>query len=76
MSHTVTCYIGEDTACTVIFDYQPEEKATLTDPGCEDDVEITVVEVDGDNVIGDLNETCLSRLKLECFETVEDLASC
>lgn len=65
-------HIGEDTVCTVEFDYSPEEPriyyGTQAHPGCEASVDITGVWVGAGDFYEDLNETCLERLKQECID--------
>jgi hypothetical protein len=68
-----TC-IGEDTVCTVEFDYSPEEEriyyGALAHPGCEESVDITGVWVGNGDFYEDLSKQCLDRLEQECIDYV------
>jgi len=67
--------IGDNTQVLVFFDYQPKEKATNDYPGCDSEVTITNIIIGGiviNNIMEDLNAKCLDRLKMECFEFIEN----
>lgn len=66
-----TC-IGEDTVCTVEFDYskaqEPIYYGPMASPGCEASVDITGVWVGNGDFYEDLSEKCLERLEQECID--------
>ena len=66
--------LGEDVDCVIEYDYQPPERQTMNYPGCDAEVDITGVSIDGisfakpvlDMLIGELN--CDDSLIAEIIE--------
>lgn len=66
--------LGDEIAVTVYFDYQPVERQTLEDPGCDSDVTINAVCVYGDeerDIQRIIKDSVLESLRMECFEHME-----
>lgn len=67
-------YIGDDTKCTVEFDYQPEEQpiyyGPLANPGCDEGVDINAVWLNDDDIYRDLNDACLEQFEQQCIDYV------
>lgn len=75
--HSITTHIGEDIEVLVWFDYQPKEKQTHDDPGCDSEVTINGVmtgNLDGDGgqcLMSVLSTDIMMGLRLQCFESME-----
>ena len=63
MSSTAYTFIGDDIDVTVYYDIQPHEPKTLEYPGCDADIEITAVLIDGACILGCLNQKTLDSIK-------------
>lgn len=63
--------IGEQTV-DVEFDYQPAERMTRDDPGCEAEVTITSVKWRGLELIDDLSSDTIESLVEDGFDSIED----
>ena len=78
MEYSMIGIIGENTLVAVRFDYTPYQPAKLfcemTDSLPAFDAEVTINQVlkAGDNIMGDLSEDCLDRLKIGCFGFMEE----
>jgi hypothetical protein len=75
--HTIKSTIGEDLSVEVSFDYEPAEAMTYDHPGCNADVVNIVAHHIADgmfrkDITDDLSAKCMDRLKMECFESVEN----
>lgn len=69
----ITTFLSDDTEVDVFFDYQPPESATLEYPGCQEEVTINAVEqtmFGGIDVLDTLGADEVSRLEIECFESM------
>ena len=57
--------IGSEIIVTVLIDYQPSEPRTHDEPGCEEEISIYKVLVNGDkdaDILEELSEECCDRL--------------
>ncbi len=55
-------FVGE-LGCLIAFDYQPKERATLEEPGCDESIEITSIQYNGIELRGLFNEAELEELE-------------
>jgi hypothetical protein len=55
--------IGKKTEVDVHYHYTPAETQSLYDPGWPEEIEIISVELDGDDIMGDLSDACLDKIE-------------
>ena len=65
-------FIGEDTAVTVYFDYEPPQKETHDCPPCDAFVMLSSVVIGEDELIEHLSKDCLELLAEKCLESMRD----
>ena len=70
----ITTHIGDEIQVVVFFDYRPFEPQTRDDPGCDSEVTINSICIDGhkeNDIEAILNEETIDAIRIECFELME-----
>lgn len=74
MEQSIETHIGDEIEVRVWFDYEPPQFQTYWEPGCDSEIEINAVLVEGDkekNIADILSPETLEHLRMRCFEYME-----
>jgi hypothetical protein len=59
----------------VHFDYEPAERASYDEPGCDAGVSINAVYAGCHDVTAELNDDLVERIEAKCLESIAEQAS-
>jgi hypothetical protein len=78
VKNTLKSYLGDDLEVLLTYDYEPAEPVILypndrAHPGSPENVEITSVEVAGQDILENLNPETVERFEMEILDWIHDL---